>query len=98
MDNVEITTGNLDKNTLWDERNLWLEMQAKSMKEWEDMTTPQREKMIALTRKQMKEMTDSVEEWLPACMIVEEKNQSYIDIKFRLMSASEAAIDAYLAE
>lgn len=85
--------GSLSPVTIWKEREEWLESQKASVEAWTKMDSDQREAVIQFVGHDLQELLETIEEWVPYSLIVEEGK--FMDVRFRLIMAS---LEAHIEE
>lgn len=90
---LSATVGSLSPTTIWRDREEWLNMQNRSVEAWDRMDDEKREVVVRFVTHGLQELLETVEEWIPFALTVDEGK--YVDVRFRLIMAS---MEAHLEE
>lgn len=93
LNNLKTTVGSLSPTTIWKDREHWLEIQNASVEAWGKMDADQRESVVKFVSHDLQELLETVEDWIPYSLTVEEGK--YMDVSFRLIMAS---LEAHVEE
>lgn len=81
---VEVTGGTLTPSSIWEEKDKWLAMENKSIKEWEAMDEDKKETIVLIVDRTLERLRDRIQDWLPYSLTLDEQGQ-YLDVTFRML-------------
>lgn len=80
---LEVSCATLDPSTIWADKDEWIEREAKSIEDWNNMDEETRAAVIDIIDRSLQRMRDRIDVWAPASLTIEQGD--YIDVKFRLI-------------